>query len=540
MRKGRGKRVLIISGSIVLFLILVVVAAGLYLQSRADTIIGREFSKLTHGQYKLEAGAIGVNLFKRSVTFNNLRISPDSATTTATSPDRILPGTLLDFSAEKLLIAGIRFSEKGGKYDIGIRRLELSSPHIKYTQRQEVERPDKRADTTGVSRFRVAIKRIVVSRGYAEQGVAVAEDTIRNVIEGFELETSNFLIDSDSGGFRSALGDDTQLSVARITHMPTDQSTRFELDSLYVGTRQQLLQLAALRVIPTYSKAEFAIKSWRHKDWTEAGFTGISCHGTDYGRMLAEGKLYIDSVRVSGGSLSSYKNRNVHRKEWIKPLYSQIIQRLPVRFRVRTVSLAGLSAQYEELAEGADRPGVITFGNIGGEVHGLGNIPTSTEKYSKWVLQATMLDAAPLHVTGFMPIDSLNDRWEMMGLLGGMKADLLNRMITPLANIEITDGQINKMDFHVVGSSVSAHVDMTFLYNDLKIALLKDKDGHISRRGFLSGLVNDLLLLQSNPLYGETRQAEGEFTRDPYKSPWNYLWKTIFSGLKDAVGLGKL
>ena len=538
MATKRRNKILKITGIVLGVLILLVIGGGLYLQSRADKIIEREFAKLTHNQYTLKADKINVSLFNRSVTFSNLNIVPNRNAAAHADTTAGMPKYLVDFSARELFVAGIRFSDKEGATSIGIRKLQLQAPKVKIEEMPASG--DIPQEGRKVNPVRVDIQRIIISDGYAEHRKLSSNDTIRNVIEGFALETDKVLIDTDKGITQSALGDNARLTIAKITHMPADESTRLEVDSLTVGTAEQAIRIGSLSIIPTYTKEEFGHKAWRHADWQRASFSGISCHGVDFGRLFGNGELHIDSVHLAQGGYSSYKNRNIGRTEWIKPMHYQTIQRIPVKFAVRTGVIGSVDAQYEELKAGGDKAGIITFNKIGGRIDWLSNIPTTEHTYSEWRLHAQMMNTGTLTVTGYMPIDSLNDRFELMAVLGKTDARVLNDMIVPLNNLTVTAGTIDKMDFHIVGNTHQATVDMTFLYNGLKIALLKEKDGRIKEESFISRIVNNMVLLDSNPLHKETRRAHESTQRDPYRSPWNYLWRTIFAGAKETIGLGKL
>lgn len=535
--KKRNK-ILIIAGIVIAALVILVVGAGLYLQSRADKIIQKEFARLTHNRYRLTSGKIDVSLFNRSVTLNNLNIAPNPDAPPVSDTLPAMPLSLVDFSARELFIAGIHFNKRNDATNIKIRRLRVQAPKVKVQQMRGGDKVPKSG--VKVTPVKIGIGRIIVSNGYAEYSQLNMGDTLRNVIEGFELQTEKFLIDTGNGITASALGDNTRLLIAKITHMSKDQSMRMEIDSVALETAAQTLSIASLAMIPTYSKGEFGYKAWHHKDWSRGSFSGISCHSVDFARLLSGGELHIDSAYLSGGGFSSYKNRNIERTEWIKPMHYQLIQRIPVKFSVRTAAIGSFDAQYEELKAGGDKAGIITFNKIGGRIDGLTNIPTPGRAYSEWRLHAELMDAGTLTVTGFMPIDSLNDRFELIAVLGKTDPTVLNSMITPLANIAVSDGTINKMDLRIVGNSHRATIDMTFLYNDLKVTIFKEKDGRLKERSLLSGIANHIAIIDSNPLRKETRTAHQTNTRDPYRSPWNYLWRTVFAGAKETIGLGKL
>lgn len=545
----RRNKVLIIAGAVLGALTLLIAGAGMYLQSHADELIAREFSKLTKGRYRLDAGRIEVSLFNRSVTLNDIVISPDSAAVadggTAADSAAIADGKAAAESprmqwalqADRLFIAGVSYGKKDGKLNASARKLQLQRPRVSMTQ---LPHPAPEADSAAAFHpIRIDIGKIIISEGYVEHRRLDQNDTTRNVVENFELRTDGFLIDNtaDPTGAQSLFGANTRLTVGKVSHMPKDQATRLELDSLYIETATGELRFSSFAQIPTYTKDEFARMSWRHKDWTRFAIGRTHFTGVDYARLLKTGAMHIDSISVADGGLSSYKNRNVRRTEWVKPLFHQMIQQLPLRFAVRTAHIARFDAQYEELALGETTPGIIRFNGIEAHLTNLTNIP-SDEPWIKLVATAGMMnDAGHVSTTVFLPVDPLNQRWEIMAIVGPFDMRAFNPMVTPLAPVSIQNGIADRLDMHIVANDTKATIDLTFLYHDIKVAILKKEGGQLEERRFLSRLANSLVLLHSNPLHNQVRKGHAEYTRDPYKSAFNFIWKTVFQGVKNTMGL---
>lgn len=525
-----------IVGIVIASLALLVVGAGFYLQSRADNIIKREFALLTDGRYQLDAGRINVSLWRRSITLSDIEISPDPAHIPPADTS-VFPKMLFNVSAEQLYVSGIHFKKHDGKIDVEIRKLELSSPTIKVREFPRLAPSPK--DTAAVSRpMKIDIQRIILSNGSVEHTKIAKNDTIRNIITGVELEVDRFFIDSDTLGSGShLLGNNTHLTITKITHLPKDGSTRLEVDSIYMETGKQFLKVARFALVPTYSKNEFAHKSWRHADWTSMALSNIECNGLDYDHFLDKSVLKIDSISIASGEISSYKNRNVKRDEWVKTLFQQKIQRLPVKIDIATVTIGNFDARYEELALGGNEPGKITFDNLSGEISNLTNITPAENPYIKIEAAGMLNNSGHLSATIFLPVDSLTNRFEVAATIGTTNLPDLNTMITPLANVMIDIGVADKMTVHIIGTTTRASTDMTFLYHDLQVTLLKEKNNVVKERRFLSNVVNRLVIKNDNPGRGGVRNAHTETSRDPYRSPFNFLWRTIFDGLKETVGL---
>jgi len=78
---------------------------------------------------------------------------------------------------------------------------------------------------------------------------------------------------------------------------------------------------------------------------------------------------------------------------------------------------------------------------------------------------------------------------------------------------------------------------MVFLYERLRIRIMKEKDGKLETSSFLTTLANGMIVKENNPDHRGIRKGEGWAERDPYRSQFNYLWKIMLEGLKKSVGL---
>ena len=74
-------------------------------------------------------------------------------------------------------------------------------------------------------------------------------------------------------------------------------------------------------------------------------------------------------------------------------------------------------------------------------------------------------------------------------------------------------------------------------YTDLSVTMLReDAGGRKRERRLMSGLVNLMLIKSSNPDRKGLRIVRSTAVRDTSRSQFNYLWKTLLTGIKGSVG----
>ncbi|RZK67590.1 MAG: hypothetical protein EOO95_02440 [Pedobacter sp.] len=117
----------------------------------------------------------------------------------------------------------------------------------------------------------------------------------------------------------------------------------------------------------------------------------------------------------------------------------------------------------------------------------------------------------------------------------------LNSLSKNLGLIEVESGNIQNITFKANGNLRAASGSMTMLYNNLKVKLLSDNiDGEGTKeKGLLSFLANTILVKDENPSKGDpARTANMSTTRINSGSFFNLMWKNLFVGIKDIVGVG--
>ena len=128
------------------------------------------------------------------------------------------------------------------------------------------------------------------------------------------------------------------------------------------------------------------------------------------------------------------------------------------------------------------------------------------------------------------------------GTLGGSDARLFNELLEPLALAKVESGRIEKLSFSVKANRFGSTADVQMLYTDLSVNLLKKDGSVLKKRGFLSFLANTFVVKNSNPRKkGEAPlRANVRYEHAQDRSFFNLMWKSIFTGIKDNLGIPDL
>ena len=141
---------------------------------------------------------------------------------------------------------------------------------------------------------------------------------------------------------------------------------------------------------------------------------------------------------------------------------------------------------------------------------------------------------ALLNSQWIIPLKSTDGVFDINGKLAGFNGTNINPIIEPLGMGSVKSGNINSYTFNIKGNDLKAEGDAVFLYDNLKIKLLKIKNGEIKNKSITSFAAN-ILIKDQNPSNGNTRTAKIAFQRIITKSFFNLVWKSLFDGFKKSL-----
>ena len=358
-----------------------------------------------------------------------------------------------------------------------------------------------------------------------------------------KLDTTNLLVEglTVDNRRRSYKLDDIRFSTRNLAFPLDNGFYTLKLGGVDLTKSSALVE--HIRLVSPYPKMEFAYLQPRHADWFDVSVGSVSLTGIDLPSYFTDKVFRIDDVQVSDAVLQNFKNQQIPGPRHIVPMIYSGLQKAPVKLDFKRVGVKNFSVVYEELAKKGKTPGKLFFTDMNGTFSGFTNLVSRPDQYIRLDANGKLMGQGAFTATWKLPVDSLNDRFLLNARLDSFDLTALNELIVPLASAEVQSGHVREMTFSTEASSKGATVEMLFLYNDLKAALLKEKDGELMDKKFLTSLVN-LILKHDNPDktrkgYNNPRHSNVSIIRDPYHSTFNYLWQILRPPLIESVGVSK-
>ena len=149
-----------------------------------------------------------------------------------------------------------------------------------------------------------------------------------------------------------------------------------------------------------------------------------------------------------------------------------------------------------------------------------------------------LMDEGDLIMNGNFNFLDTNNTFNIRGSLGEMDMTAVNPILENVAFVSIKSGTLKKFSFNFEADDNYAKGKLSFGYFKFKIFLINKKTGEPEglTEGLASWFANTFLINTRNPHLGRFKQGDVFYRRDKRKSIVNYVWKSIFSGIKTSIG----
>ncbi|RZK81136.1 MAG: hypothetical protein EOO92_05725, partial [Pedobacter sp.] len=212
---------------------------------------------------------------------------------------------------------------------------------------------------------------------------------------------------------------------------------------------------------------------------------------------------------------------------------------------IDTLKLRNLDVAYTEYNPISQKRGTIYFQDFGGNVFNVTNDSLQLMKNNHAIanLHAMVMKTSRIDVAINFNLTAANAAFTYKGSVAPMDMMVLNPVAKNMGLVEIESGKMQKTVFDIKANENGSSGTVGFFYTNLKVKLLKE--GELGeppkKKGLLSFIANSFVIKDENPKKGEDpRIANVTFKRTPAASFFNLLWKSVFIGMRENIGLGMI
>jgi hypothetical protein len=295
-----------------------------------------------------------------------------------------------------------------------------------------------------------------------------------------------------------------------------------------------------IHIIPNYNRENHQKQVGSQSDYFQGTIDSLCFDKSDIRRWFDKEELISKMISVNGLNLDIYRDKRTPFNEQQRPgMLQDLIREAGHSFMIDSLKLVNSMVTYTEQPAISDYEGIIRFSKIQASLAPVSNIKSISGNLHdlRFEGSATIMDSCQLKTTmDFKMNDPLNS-FNAEGSLSPFNMHVLNPILEPLALISIRTGKVEQFRFSFSANESSSNGNLYFGYDNLKISVLEKKNGNTKESKFASFMANSLLLRSKNPRGKELLPDEISIQRDEKRSVLNYLWKSVFSGIRNTLGI---
>ncbi|NII84473.1 hypothetical protein [Pedobacter sp. SG908] len=545
-------------GSIFGILILIVAFGAMFLSARWKPILTEKIKASvyngSHHLYRIDFKSINLNVITGSLALRDVTLTPDTAVFDSLKKKQLAPAHTFELKLKKLQISRVGILTAYFRKRIDVNEIILQKPSINMIFNKVSRKPDSIKDEKSLyeqisKTFKsVHIKSIKIVDADFDYINKTAAKKVKKSIKHLDININDFLLDSLSGNdpTRFYYTKDASFQIAGYKSVTKDKMYAMKIDTISGSTASKKITAKGFKLTPLYDELTFARKYKIQKDRYNLSFDQIEFNGVDFMGLNTDQKLHAKSLRIGPANVEVFMSRESPPPPGFDKgqNYPHIaLKRLNMPTLIDTVKLRNINVKYAEFNPASKKIGSVDFKALTGNILNVTNdsLQLSKKNHALADLNTLLMGTGKLNVKIDFNLTDNNGAFTYSGNLGKFDLKNLNPLSKALGLIEIESGEVQHIDFSANGNLRSASGKMNMLYTSLKIKLLSDNiDGEgTKKKGFLSFLANTILVKDENPQKGEApRTASMTNTRINSASFFNLMWKTVFVGIKDIVGLG--
>jgi len=463
------------------------------------------------------------NLKKASGSFEKVDVKLLNRRAEVVNPSFRIDGKTLE--VDTILLDDIQIWDYISKKDIIIGELKISNPVIKVYNFQHKEK-DSASEKSKSTKFenKVLIKNVNINGGsFQIFEKDSSEHRLFTKIRDVKLEQVRI----NSETLKETVPFNYDLILLNSDSIFYDLNEQHKLAAGDFVIDNNKVFIKELQMIPKFTKTGHQKTINVEKDRYNLKIDSLSMDSFNWSMQNDSLKIQNSLTEIYGAYFDIYRDKLQPDDTSIKPLYSEMIRKMPILLQLDSINVNRSYIRYEENIHADRESGVVDFSNLNAQIQNITNIGLDRKDFPKTVLTATanFMKKAPLKVKLEFDISDVNDRFHITGNMGGIAAEQMNKFMKPAMNVE-AEGEILDMYFNFYGNDIKASGDMKLEYNNFKVEVLR-KDG-TRKNKVISALAN--LIVQNNTLNKKANYKEISFTRDRTKSFWNYLWNLLKNG----------
>lgn len=323
--------------------------------------------------------------------------------------------------------------------------------------------------------------------------------------------------------------------------VPLGDGYQLSIDQYDLQHPKNTLTLDDINLTSAYTADEYSSNLTSQNDWFDVSVDEIVFSGLDFKGSLGESKYYTEKVLLNGLNALVYRDKSVpFHASRVKALPQSVLRNINAWFFVDTLQVKG-DFTYQEKPADKDEIAELSFNSLDAYLFQITSVDSLATKPMHFFTKGLLADTANFEINVLFDMHDPKDKFTLTGQVDRMQLGALNKMLRPVANINIKDGYAEQIKFDITADNELARGEMDFRYNNLKIQVL-NKETHDLKglgQGIKTFFANTFVVKHKNPNFIFLRPGKIFQPRDSARAIFHYWGKALLSGAVSSVGIHK-
>lgn len=499
--------------------------------------------------YTYRLGALKANVFGGNIEIKDLQIVVDSNRYAVLKRQQALPAMVVQLDVKSASIKGIGIFSLLFNRKIIIDEISSKQADIRVFRNFQ-----KKDTSTAVTENKLPLWKTLQSQINDIRVDKIKLDGIKLLyrnseeIDAAKLQFDrcdalfeNIRVDSTSAVDTSRLGyvENFSFKLNDLKFRTPDSTYKLKAEWITYNSATRLLQIDSFKLQPTLKKEER--EDSLRKSWYTVTFDRVDFLGLRLDRYLRLNRAEADSVVFENPNLDIYQDKKGLKsyKSKIGQYPHQQLLNAGAIIDIKKFIARNMQIDVTEKHEETRQEGTIQLRNLNITVQNIVNDPVLIRRNPVATASAAgTIIGSPIQADFWFYLDSAEGRFDVKGNLQNITAKQINPLSLTLANIEVPSANIQNLNFFVRGEDYGAVADVQMRYDNLSIVFLKrdEETGDLTTRSFLTKLLNNFAIYNSNPVSGTERKAANVKTaRLTTQAFFGVIWQAVFAGIQNII-----
>lgn len=262
------------------------------------------------------------------------------------------------------------------------------------------------------------------------------------------------------------------------------------------------------------------------RDHYDLGIDTISLANIALDLNLDQPTINLHVLDLINPNLKIYRDKLVSDDLTNKPMISEMIRNIPLRFKIDSFNIKNAGVRYKERVHSYNSGGELIFTNSNINIQNLTNIDSISPL--KINIHSNFYGKFPVTAEWNFDLYNQNDNFTFKSEIDALDLNEINTFCTPNLNT-VMSGEFKKLYYTISGNKNNSTIDLKVDYTDIKISILNKT--HKQRNKFYSTLANLVVSHSSETKKSQYKEAQTEVKRDKSKSNINFIVLNIKNGL---------